>query len=253
MKEKRLQQLENYIKSYHMCTYEELMDHFGVSKSTIRRDVGELCRLGSVRKTYGGVTFADAETDDREEEGRLFKFESMKDAIAAEASQMVEDEDIIILGSGSTVAHMVHHLKNKNNLTIITNNFMVIQEAMNYDFNVISVGGNLYRHTMSFVGTATVKMLRELNANKAFVSCNGITQANGFSNVADLECDIKKVILNISSKTIVLADHRKFDTLSLYTYANFGDVDTVITDQKPPKEYIDLFKNISTDLRIVES
>lgn len=250
MKIKRLQEIEDYIGLCGTCSYEELCSHFDISLSTIRRDIGELEQYGKIMKIHGGVMIKKEVLEEEAEVKIQLQYGSNKDRIAEIASKIVEDNDIILLGSGSTVAHMVHHLAGKKNITVITNNLVVIEEAMKYGFSVIIVGGNLDRNTLSFVGTQTIKQLNELNANKSFISCNGITLNHGLSNVADLEADIKKSIIKISSDVIALVDHTKFDKMSLYTFAGINEINTLITDAEPSSEYIELFDKNNTRLEI---
>lgn len=234
MKIQRLKKVENYIKEKEICTYEELSSFFNISLSTIHRDIDELVKLGNVEKKHGGAAYKKSE-EEEVEEFTFLPYEYTKDSIARKAADTVEDNDIILLGSGLTVAHMVPYLKVRKNITVITNNFMVIAEAMKYGFNVITIGGNLDRNVMSFVGTQSIKQISELNANKAFIGCNGIG-FNGISNVVDLEADIKKKMIEISASTTVLAESKKFGAMSLYKICGFDAIDTLVTDALPDEE-----------------
>ena len=246
MKLKRLQQIESYVKSYGVITYEELCDHFDVSLSTIRRDVEELACKGSVLKTYGGIKINENKIQNNE----IIKFDYNKDIIGKKAATLVEDGDVVLLGSGSTVAHSVKYLANKK-ITVITNNLVVLDEAVKYGFKVISVGGNLDLSTMSFVGTQTIKQLSELNATISFIGCNAMNK-DYVSNVADVEAEIKKMMIKNSGKVALLIDHTKFDKTSLYNFAGINDLDYVVTDVSPNKEYKDIFKNNKIKLEIGE-
>lgn len=250
MKLKRLNSIVEYVKSYEVCTYEELCNHFGISMSTIRRDVSELIRDGKIEKTHGGIC-ASSKLEESKDKKQLIKFDYTKDSIARLASEMVEDNDIIILASGSTVAHMVKYLKDKKNITVITNNLVVLNEAMSCDFNVVNIGGNLDRKAMSFVGTQTTKQISELNANKCFISCNGIS-LNGISNVVDLEANIKQAEMKIGQEIILLADHTKFGVMSLYNIAPIEELDYLITDKRVNKEYEQAFKEANVKVLVAE-
>lgn len=54
MKIIRIEQEEAYIQKAQNVTIEELCEKFGVSKNTIRRDLIELEKKGSIVKNYGG-------------------------------------------------------------------------------------------------------------------------------------------------------------------------------------------------------
>lgn len=248
MKLKRTNEIIEYLKTYKLCTYEELAQHFDVSLSTVRRDIDELKELGRIEKVYGGIKIAD-DFLEQDKEASLYEFDYIKDKLAKEAVKLIEDGDIIILGSGSTVAHMVRHLKNKKNITLITNNLAIMNETLDCDFNVVSVGGKLDRTTFSFVGTHSSRQIAELNANKCFISCNGISEQS-ISNITDAEADFKKAEIRISNKTILLADRNKFDTMSLYSFATLGDIDYLITNEMPDKKYEKLCRENDCTLMI---
>ena len=220
MKLKRLNNIVEYVRAYDLCTYEDLCKQFDVSISTIRRDIDELEKQGKIEKVFGGIRLSEQSIKDANE-ATLFKYDYERDKIAKAASELVQDGDIIMLGSGSTVAHMVKYLKNKKGITLVTNNLAVLNETLKCDFNVVSIGGNLDKKIMSFVGLNSSKQISELNANKCFLSCNGVN-LQSVSNVADLEADLKRTEIRVSDKTILLADHSKFDKMSLYKFARWN-------------------------------
>ena len=250
MKLKRLNNIVEYVRAYDLCTYEDLCRQFDVSISTIRRDVDELEKLGKIEKVFGGIRLSEQSIKDANE-ATLFKYDYERDKIAKAASELVEDGDIIMLGSGSTVAHMVKYLKNKKGITLVTNNLAVLNETLKCDFNVVSIGGNLDKKIMSFVGLNSSKQISELNANKCFLSCNGVN-LQSVSNVADLEADLKRTEIRVSDKTILLADHSKFDKMSLYKFASLSEIDYLITNKKPNKEYEEVCKKNNCTLIIAK-
>ena len=250
MKLRRLNNILDYVKTYGVCSYDNLCEHFNVSLSTIRRDIDELEKEEKIEKVYGGVKLTDSYKNEDFNSG-LYKYDFAKDNIAKKACELIEDGDIVLLGSGSTVAHMIKHLKERRNITLITNNLAVLNETLNCNFNVVGIGGNLDKTTMSFVGLQSIKQLEQLNANKCFISCNGINQ-HTITNVTDLEADIKKTQINISDKIVLLADHNKFNNVSLYSFANINDIDYLITDNKLTKEYDSLCKENKCEVLIAK-
>lgn len=258
MKAKRITQILNYISQMGVCSYEELSAHFNVSSSTIRRDVEELLRTKSIVKTRGGVIASEAD-------GHSIPFaaqpilaastlssEDRKYAIARQASQLVEDNDIIFLGSGITVACMVPFLKGKRGLYIITNNLLVLNEVKRYSLNAMVIGGNLNIDTMSIVGIQSIRQLQTLNANKAFIGCNGITLSCSVTNVSEVEADIKREAMAISNECYLLMESQKFGKMSLHTFAKLEDFSTTITDTMPSKDFIDTFQRIDRKLIVAD-
>lgn len=262
MKEQRIMEMQRYIQSNHTCTLEQLCNEFNISLSTARRDIGELSKSGHITKVYGGVKFLDNPEIKRNEPLGHFKqnlvihsneshIEAM-DRIAKAASEEVCDNEIIILGSGYTVYHMLKYLKDKKNLTIITNNLLIAFDALNTEFQVVLLGGDINKETFSVVGIRPTEMLAQLNAHKAFLGCNGITLNQGFTNISELETNIKRSIMQVSNHVYVLAEHEKFDKLSLNTFARLEDINTLVTDRYPSTEYVERFRELSLKVIVTE-
>lgn len=253
MKAKRLSQIYFYISQVGICSYNELATYFKVSPSTIRRDIDELVQSKALIKKRGGVMIAGADelslthvaqpTPSPTVSSTLNKTEN-KLAIARKASQFVKDNDIVFLGSGTTVAHMVPFLTNKRGLYIITNNLLVLNEIKHYSMNAMVIGGNVNIDTMSIVGIQSIHQLQTLNANKAFLGCNGITSSCSVTNVSELEADIKREAMSISDECFLLTESHKFGKMFLYTFANLDQFSSTITDSTIPEEFIDIFQRI---------
>lgn len=251
MKSTRMNQIEEYVLENDTVTLDKLTDIFKVSKNTIRRDIQELIKRGNIKKVYGGVSVNFNSLVPFNE--RQIKNSSSKTLIAKAASNFVNDGDIIFIDSGTTTVNMVDFLKDKNNLTIITNNLIFITNSTKYEnLNIISTGGTLVRETNSFAGIDSLNLLKNYNINKAFMATTGISTTNGITNSSPLEGEIKKMAVKKSNKVFVLADYSKFDVCSLITYCNLSDIDYLITDKTPPSEYVDFIKKNMINLIISE-
>ena len=144
-------------------------------------------------------------------------------------------------------------LKDKNNLTIVTNNLSFIINCLKYtNLNIISTGGTLNRETNSFSGIDSLNLLKNYNINKAFMNATGISLTNGVTNSSPLESEIKKIAVKKSSEVFILADYSKFDICSLVTYCNLDDIDYLITDKFPPEAYNQLIEKNSIELIVSE-
>ncbi|MBP2032959.1 DeoR family myo-inositol catabolism operon transcriptional repressor [Clostridium algifaecis] len=249
MKSKRINQIEEYILDNNTVTLDKLTDVFKVSKNTIRRDIQELVERGNIKKVYGGVSTSSNSLVPFNE--RQIKNSYPKNLIAKTASSFVNDGDIIFIDSGTTTVNMADFLKDKNNLTIITNNLIFITNSIKYDnLNIISTGGTLVRKTNSFAGIDSLNLLKNYNINKSFMAATGISLTNGITNSSPLEGEIKKTAVKKSNEVFLLADYSKFDICSLITYCNLSDVDYLITDKTPPNEYIESIEKNKVNLII---
>jgi DeoR family myo-inositol catabolism operon transcriptional repressor len=238
VKLQRIQQIEEYLKTHGSASLDELCHHFDVSKNTIRRDLNELESQGSVKKVYGGVIWNEESRIIPTIAQREITMRKAKATIARKAAEFVSDNDIIMLDSGTTVVQMIGHLTTRRNLTIITNSVPVLNVVLAYNqFHVIVTGGDLYHPTASFVGMEAISWLKRLNASTLFLAATGVSLNKGITNYSTIEAEMKKAMIEISERVVLLVDHTKFDVVSLMAFADFKDIDMIITDIALPAEY----------------
>lgn len=248
MKENRIQELKNYIISNERASLDDLCTLFNVSKNTMRRDINELEKQSIIKKVYGGIVLNDKKTTEPFE-SREEKNITSKQVIAKLASQFVQDGDIIYIDSGTTTMHMIPHLAEVRNLTIITNNLNVIMGSLPYpNLNVLCTGGVLFRTTNSFVDMDAVNSLKKFNISKAFMASTGISITKGITNSSSFEYDIKRYMVEHCDTVIVLADATKLGRVSLTTYCELKDIHVFITNELPGVEFVDFFESNNIQL-----
>lgn len=257
MKSDRIKNIEKYIIKNESVSLDTLCKVFNISKNTVRRDINELMEKGSIKKVYGGVTLNKNLGNKKSYlipfEERNIKNNKEKITIGKIAASFVEDNDIIFIDSGTTTIHMVEFLKDKQNVTILTNSINVIVTSLSFpNLEVICLGGSLIRKTNSFEGIRSFKLFKNYNINKAFMAATGVSLTSGATNSSPLEYEIKKSVVQKSHEIYLLVDISKFNVSSLMTYCKLNDIDHIITNKQPPKEYIDYFNENKVKLTITD-
>lgn len=233
----RLKQVEQYILEHDTVSLEELVKTFGVSLNTVRRDIAELIKLGTVEKIYGGVRTSRKPTLLPFEE-RHHSHMDLKERIGRAAAGLVRDGDIVYVDSGTTTIKLLPELTERRNVTVITGSLPAIAEAAQYgNINLIATAGQLDRKTNSFIGADTVKSLAHFNIQKAFMAATGLSLASGATNSSLLEYEIKAHVVRHCREAYLLIDSSKFGVSALATYAALEDFDEIVTDAPPPAEY----------------
>lgn len=243
MKEQRIQEIEKYLLQYGTASLDALCSFFNVSKNTIRRDIAELDAKGVIKKVYGGIVLnGRARENTIPFNQREIKNMEAKRRIGLLAREHIHDGDIIFLDSGTTTLQLVPHITGKS-ITLITNNLNAINGCLNHpNINVIATGGKLYPKTNSFIGEQAKKSLKQFNIAKAFMAATGISIERGCTNSSSLETEIKQTVIERSESIYVLADHTKYDVVSLMTYSRLEDIDFFVTDRQPPERFAAFFK-----------
>ena len=254
MRVERIDSIIEFIYRNKNVTLDQICDNFNISKSTVRRDLSEILKDTNLKKTYGGITLKNKWGNKKyltSFSERNIENADKKLAISKKAANIVEDNDIIFIDSGTTTFYMVDYLGNVNNLTILTNNLEVIFRAVKYkNINLISLSGTLSRETLSFVGATSISTIKNFNISKAFMATTGFSITNGVTNSSPLESDIKRTVISKSNKIILLADSSKFNSVSLMTYCNLEDIDILITDKMPDKNISDYLYNNKISIEI---
>lgn len=185
----------------------DLAAEFDVSLSTIRRDLATLAGRGRIMRTYGGAVGhhpAERSWHDKERAQR-----PEKDAIARVAATLVQSGDVVLLDAGTTVARLAHHLRDRADVTIVTNGLSTLLELADAEVDVIVLGGRLRRPNESLLGTRTEQALRRLTPDIAFLGVDGLDPRRGV-NCPDYEqAALKEAMAESARATWVLADHSK--------------------------------------------
>ncbi|WP_393959993.1 DeoR/GlpR family DNA-binding transcription regulator [Priestia megaterium] len=235
LKIKRIQQIQEYVFEHQSVSLDELVTVFGVSKTTVRRDIQRLINDGIIKKVYGGVAINHAELKSFNERKTRNQFQ--KHLIAKTAANYVENGDVIFIDSGTTTLEMITFLKNKQ-VTIITNNLDIIVQALPFEnLNVISTGGLLERNTKSFSTYNKPNSLKKYNFDKVFMASTGVSISKGVTNSSPIESAIKEAVIKRNAEVFLLVDHTKLDKYAMGTYCGLEEIDYLITDDVLDKSY----------------
>jgi DeoR/GlpR family transcriptional regulator of sugar metabolism len=252
MKEERRQQIMQLIKEKGKATVPELSELFGVSESTIRRDLEELDMQGVVRRAYGGAISVERAPPEPPVIHRMAENEEEKRRIGQAAAELIQDGDTIFFGSGTTTLEVARNLGNKKDLTVITNALTIANLlAEQTDITLVIVGGLLRHSELSLIGHIAVQTLKELHVDKVIMGARAIDAQCGLTNDYLPETLTEIAITGLASEVIVVADHSKFGKVSTALVAPVLSVSRIITDTGVPAEIIDEFNRLGVEVVIV--
>lgn len=213
---------------------EELSKKLFFSPSTIRRDLDKLEEAHLVRRTHGGVLLIEGRDAEIPLTVRENNNRTAKDIIAAKAAEFVNDGDSIIIDSSTTAFNMIKYLKNKKDLTIITNGAKAaLSLGEMHQFDVYCTGGRLRKNSLSYVGTHARNTIQKFHADKAFFSARCISISRGITDISDEEAELRQIMVKHVSKSILLMDSSKIGNIALCSVCSLSDIDMLITDFGP--------------------
>lgn len=227
----------------------ELARDFGVTEETIRRDLERMDKEGLVSKTYGGAVPKQNSGLDLPYNVRESVNVGEKKEIAEKIAELVHDRERVMLDSSSTSLYVVKQLKNKKNLTIITNSVKILVEVSDMaDWTVLSTGGLLKKDALSLTGSSAEKMINSYHVDTAICSCKGLDMELGVTDSNEGDSLIKQAIFAAAERRILALDSEKFDKKSFVKVCGLGEIDVLVTDTKPSPQWISFCNEKQIDL-----
>lgn len=225
----------------------EVSKLFGVSQNTIRRDLKQLEKMGLVKKVYGGAVINEKlPTPDLPYRIRETSMIEEKREIGLIASKLIQNGESIILDLGTTTLEIAKNLYEKAYLTVITNNFSIVEELKTYPHIQVIVAGGEYRETAKgCVGYYTEEFFSKIyQVDKTFLSCGGITPEGGVMNANHYELKTKREMIRAGREVYVVATSDKIGKTSFAPVCSLSEIDAIITDKNIPEEKIQTFQKL---------
>ena len=214
----------------------ELSRLFQISEVTIRNDLKDLHKRGLVRRAHGGAVRIETVSVDASLQVKAALHADEKQRIGA-AAALIKDGDSVILDSGTTTQHIAKHIKDRKELTVITNGINVAMELLGAkDVRLVLLGGMVRQNSYSAVGHFAEDMLRQLSADKLFLAVDAFDLDFGLSTPNPEESKINQAMVQIATEKIVVADSSKFGKRSLSRIVHLSAIDKVITDNLLPAD-----------------
>lgn len=212
-----------------------LADTLGVTQTTIRKDLSYLESKGLLYRAYGSALPTAAPVKDISlGNKKLINYEA-KQKIAALAVGLIEENDSIIISSGSTVAVFVDAIKPKGRLNVVSTAVNVSAHlGETPGVTVMQVGGLLYSNTLSVTGIDAVKTLSNVYCSKAFFGTDGLSADFGLTCGSIEEAELTQQMIRSAKETIVLCDSSKIGKKGFARICGIEDIDILISDSALP-------------------
>ena len=210
----------------------ELSGHLHADRSTIRRDLRDLELRGLVRRTRGGALAGPASGQkDIPYEVKRIEHMAEKQAIGAFAAALVAESEAVLLDSGSTIFEIARALRQRNNISVVTNDLNVAMcLADSPGIQLVVTGGVLLESVYTLVGPQTVAELRGLHVDRAFLGADAIHHEAGITNVTFVEVEVKRAMMAAARQIVVVADSSKFEHRALAPVSGLDEIDLIVTD-----------------------
>ena len=216
-------------------TVKDLADNMGVSEATVRRDLRVLANSQQLSLVHGGATLT------RQDFSFIAKHErnlTAKRIIGCLAAGLVRDGQQVFLDSGTTVFEMAPFLSRKRGLSVVLNSARLALELRAPETNIIMLGGQFRQDRMDTVGPIALADLEQLRGFVTFIGADGLSMEFGPSAVDIESAHLNRLAVLNARETVLLVDHTKFASASLFRIVEWDKIDRIVTDLPPSAEWI---------------
>lgn len=222
----------------------QLIKEFKVSLETVRRDLEFLEKSKKLKRVYGGAIQINPSREYKDFTLREKEFNPQKAKIAEKALKFITDGQAIALDAGTTTLILARMLKERfKNLTIVTNSLIIAEELVGFsEFDVVLTGGKVSLKDYAVSGIIAEQTIENFFFDVCFITASGISLKAGITDYSLNTVQIQRKLIESSQKTIVLADNRKFSSISIVKACNFSDINIIISDDELSKDVIKQYK-----------
>ncbi|WP_411142720.1 DeoR/GlpR family DNA-binding transcription regulator [Streptomyces sp. x-80] len=222
----------------------ELTRRLSVSDMTVRRDLDALARQGMLEKVHGGaVPVSEPSAHEPGFEAKSALELSAKEDIARAAARMAPPGSAIALAGGTTAFALAQQLLEVPELTVVTNSVRVADVFYGAQRDAASSGadphpgaptvvltGGVRTPSDTLVGPVADAAIRSLHFDVLFLGVHGISVEAGLSTPNLAEAETNRHFVRSARRVVVVADHTKWGTVGLSSFASLDEVDVLVTD-----------------------
>jgi DeoR/GlpR family transcriptional regulator of sugar metabolism len=237
MQTPRRETIMAWLKRDGQVQVRDLVEQFGVSEMTVRRDLEHLAGEGQLVRTYGGAMAASGLTREQTYAAKAAEHTNEKVRIASHAASMVRDGDVILLDAGSTTAAVARALHGRSNLTVVTVDLKIALELCDEPgIRVLVTGGTAQQEGYNLFGPLAEQTLRSLTVDITFLGTSSVDIDQGVTTPTLEKVPLKQAMLRAARRSVLVTDAAKFGLRSSFQIAPLSNLHYIITDMALPDD-----------------
>jgi DeoR/GlpR family transcriptional regulator of sugar metabolism len=227
--EKRIALIKQLLEERQEMTTKDIMEEFGVSQDTARRDIVLLTKRGEVKRTHGGILPLDFGHQVLNYQKRLSQFTEEKTRIALEAVNYFHPHQVYFIDASTILLKTCQNLNLP--LTVVTHSLdNCLALAEQNKVTIKALGGTFDHESRFFYSQAALGELDTIAFDTAFIAASGIDE-QGMYILKQEDAQIVSRAVERARKVILVAEHQKFVNTSYYRICTPDKVSLFITDQ----------------------
>lgn len=230
----RQQAMHEFVVRQGYAAIGSLVEAFGVSVHTVRRDLDVLAQHGLVERVHGGaaathreIAAAESSVPDQEEKRR----------IGQAAAALIEPGEVICIDAGSTTLQVARHLPSSG-IGVVTNAVNIAYEIAlrRNDIDVTLTGGSVISgqsETFGLSGPSTIQALERVGrVSKTIIGALGLDFDCGITDRWHYLAQVKRKMIEIADTVILVLDASKIGKRYLEIISGLNAIDILVTDSR---------------------
>lgn len=220
----------NWVQQCDLLLVEDMVERFGVSSQTIRKDINQLAERHLVRRQHGGIAPVST-AENLPFANRQFLNREAKEHIAQSVAAAIPNGASVFLGIGTTVECVAKALLDHQDLQVFTNNLTVATLFAPYPEIPVRITAGRMRHRhCDLVGSDALESMRKYVFDYGILGCGGLHEDFGILDFDPDEASLSRTLIEQSRHVFLVADQFKWGRKASARVATFDCVETLFTD-----------------------
>jgi DeoR family fructose operon transcriptional repressor len=226
----RRKKIIEYIETNAKGKISEIAAICRVSEATVRRDIKDLSSKGLLLKVHGGAVASRGPSPELSLLKEIPNLD-IKKRIALKARDYINNNETIILDAGSTTYELAKLLKDKMNLTVVTNSLEIAYTlAPSKGVTVNLTGGTADKAFYALYGPLACATIDKIFVDKVVLGTSGLDIFKGITDPNLPVAQMKQAMINVAKEVIIVTDSSKIGKVYFAAVAPLSVVRMIITD-----------------------
>lgn len=232
--QERRNAIVQWVNTHGHVQVDDLASRFATSEVTIRKDLAMLADEGKLLRQFGGA----APLPKASPEAPVL-VTSNKQRIGVRAATLLENNQRVIIDSGSTTACLVPHLAIPSDLVVMTNSLPVANQLTSFanEPTVLMTGGTWDAQSQSFQGKMAETLLAAYSFDIAFLGAAGLDIERGTTTYNELT-SLSQTMAQVAEKVVVMAESHKLSYRMPNLELMWSAISVLVTDEGMPQDTI---------------
>lgn len=227
----RRQLILNLLQKKEIVTIAELTEEMQVSHMTIRRDLQKLEEDGLLTQVTGGAQLSRRIVTEPSHTQKETLRADEKDKIGLQAAKLIPFGACIYLDAGTTSLAVCRHIYERSDLTIVSNDFEVINYLIDKTSSIlIHTGGQVQKDNRSAIGHLAAQTIAALSFDIGFISASS-WELRGITTPDSGKVPVKQAVVKSSKQRILISDSSKYSQTATYLAVPLEELNCIITDK----------------------